>query len=149
MKKILFAGCLLLGLVSNSAFATHAYRSEICKSKNHNLTYKGNYPVGGMYGISLARQDIDVPALPLFDSETPNTLEDGEIIFSVKLSRVIEKGEISKDCGFDYEEWTSEKNIEVNLISNEAAEKLDLKQGDRLRLICEESTAFPNGTECN
>jgi hypothetical protein len=151
MKKILLPGFLLLTLISNNAFATHAYRSENCKSKSktHDLVYKGNYPVGGMYGISLVEKDTDVLALPLFDSETPNTLDDADVIFSVKLSKVIEKGETAKDCGFDHKEWKSKKIVEINLISNDAAKKLGLKQGDKLTLICEESTDYPNGTECN
>lgn len=149
MKKVLIPACLLLAIVSSNAFATHAYRSQNCKSTTHDLVYKGNYPVGGMYGISLAGQEADVPALPLWDSETPNGLEDAEVIFSEKSSNVIKKGESSSDCGFDHEEWTSEKTIEINLISTSASHELGLKKGDKLSFICEESTDYPNGSECN
>lgn len=150
MKKILLPCFLLAAFFSNNAFATHAYRSENCKSKTHDLNYKGNYPVGGMYGIALAGQDADTPALPLFDtSETPNTLEDADVIFSETSSKVIELGPASNDCGFDHEEWKSEKIVEINLISNDAAKNLGLKQGDKLNFICEESTDYPNGSECN
>lgn len=127
-------------LIFNNAFATHAYRSQNCKSTTHNLAYKGNYPVGGMYGISLVGQETDIPALPLLDSETPNGLEDAEVIFSENSSN---------NCGFDNEEWTSEKTIEINLISPSASHELGLKKGDKLLFICEESTDYPNGSECN
>lgn len=150
MKKILLPGFLLLSLISNNAFATHAYRSENCKSQTHDLVYKGNYPVGGMYGISLSGQDTDVSALPLFDSsETPNGLEDADVIFSENSSKIIKTGTPSSDDGFDHEEWTSEKVVEINLISTEAAQKLSLKTGDKLTFTCEESTDYPNGSDLN
>lgn len=149
MKRILLPGFLLLTLLSTNAFAAHAYRSENCKSKTHDFYYKGNYPVGGMYGISLAGQSSDVTALPLFESETPNSLEDADVIFSEKSSKVIEEVKTTIDCGFDHEEWKSEKVIEVNLISKDAANNLSLKQGDKITFICEETRDYPNGTECD
>lgn len=149
MKNLL--PCFLFAtLFSNNAFATHAYRSENCKSTTHELNYKGNYPVGGMYGISKAGQENDTSALPLFDaSETPNTLEDADVIFSEISSEIIEVGPSSNDCGFDHEEWKSVKVVEINLISNDAAKNLGLSQGYKLTFVCEETTDYPNGGECN
>jgi hypothetical protein len=150
MKRILFPCFFLATFMSNNAFATHAYRSENCKSKTLDLAYKGNYPVGGMYGVSLAGQDTDTPALPLFDtSEAPNSLDDADVIFTENSSIVTEQGETTSDCGFDHTEWKSEKIIEINLISNDAAKNLSLNQGDKLTFICEESTDYPNGSDCN
>ena len=149
MKKVFLPGILLLTFISSNAFAAHAYRSENCKSKTHELGYKGNYPFGGMYGISLSGQDSDISALPLFDFEIPNSLEDAEVIFSEKSSRVVKEGVETNDCGFDHKEWTSQKVIEINLISNDAAKKLGIQQGDKLTFICEESSDIPNNSECN
>ncbi|MBC7539001.1 MAG: hypothetical protein H7281_09280 [Bacteriovorax sp.] len=150
MKRILLSYLLLSMFISSNAFATHAYRSENCKSTTLDLAYKGNYPIGGMYGISLPGQEEDIPALPLFDtSETPNSLENADVIFTENSSIVTEQGETTSDCGFDHTEWKSEKIIEINLIANDAAKNLSLKQGDKLTFICEESTDYPNGSDCN
>jgi hypothetical protein len=148
--KFLLPCFLLAAFFSTNAFATHAYRSENCKSQTHELNYKGNYPVGGMYGVSLlGQEEDDTPALPLYDaSETPNSLEDADVIFTEGDSKILSQKPTSHDCYFDHDEWTSEKTIEVNLISPEAAKKLGLKQGDKMVFTCEESTDYPNGKDC-
>lgn len=151
MKNLLFLVVILLSLFSTNAFATHAYRSEYCSSKTLNLYYKGNYPVGGMYGISLINDKNEIIALPLYDvSETPTTLdEEVQVVFDEKSSTVIEKTPMTNDGSFDHEEWISEKTIEISLISDDASLKLGLKQGDQIEFRCEESTDYPSNTEVN
>ncbi|MBC7712193.1 MAG: hypothetical protein H7177_02580 [Rhizobacter sp.] len=150
MKRILLPVILVLNFFSTNAFATHAYRSENCISAIHTLNYTGNYPIGGLYSMSLTGQDMNVPALPLWDDpENPNTLNDADVLMSNVESKIIKKGPSSNDCGFDHEEWTSETTIVINAINDDASKKLGLKQGDTLTLICEESTDYPNGSDCN
>jgi hypothetical protein len=147
MKRFLFS-CFVMSLTTTNAFATHAYRSEDCKSKDHELFYKGNYPVGGMYGI-LKTGEEEISALPLFDvSETPNSTLDADVIFNELDSKVIEETPTTSDCGFDHTEWTSEKTIEISLITDDAAKKLGLKKGEEIKFFCSESTDYPNGTDC-
>lgn len=149
MKKILLPVSLLLTLVSSNAFAAHAYRSEVCKSTTHDLVYNGNYPIGGLYGISLVDLNQNISALPTYDTEdAPYSLEDADVIFSTPSSKIIERSEVTSDCGFEHEEWKSETTIEISLISADAAKKLGLKQGDKITFICEESTDYPDGSEC-
>lgn len=148
MKRILSVS-LFLTLISSNAFAMHAYRSEFCKSTTHNLTYNGNYPIGGLYGISLVDQDQNISALPTYDTEdAPYSLEDADVIFATPSSKVIERSEVTSDCGFEHEEWKSETTIEISLISADAAKNLGLKKGDKITFICEESTDYPDGSEC-
>ncbi len=151
MKKIFSLSLLVAALFSSNAFATHAYRGENCKSLTHKLDYLGNYPIGGSYGMSVIGTEADnTKALPLFDkSETPNTLEDADVIFSEVSSKIIEQAQSSKDCDFDYEEWKSEKIIEIKLILSEGVKNLGLNQGDKITFICEESTAYPNRSNCH
>lgn len=148
MKKLLLSLSLTV-LVSQNAFAIHAYRSETCTSKDHTLDYKGNYPVGGMYGISL-NSDLEdyTPALPKEDGEYQTTLEDADVIFNEISSKVTEESKPVSECYFDHDEWKSEKVIEVSLISESAAKKLGLKQGDKITFTCEETTDYPNGNNC-
>ncbi len=148
MKNIISLFSLVAVLYSTNANATHAYRSEICQSANLNLGYLGNYPVGGDYGISKIGSETEIIALPTYDSETPNTLEDAEVIFSELSTKVTEVGPSSQDCWFDHEEWKSEKVIEINSLSVEAALILGLKAGDKLTFACEESSDIPNDLEC-
>jgi len=146
MKKILLPVILL---ISTNAFATHAYRSENCKSATHDLPYKGNYPVGGDYGISLAGQESDIKALPLYDAEeTPTTLEDTDVVFNEVSSKILTQAPTTNECYFEHDEWTSEKVIEISLLTPEAATALGLKQGDKITFICEETTDYPNGNNC-
>lgn len=145
----LFMTALMTALFSGNAFAIHAYRSENCKALNHTLDYKGNYPVGGMYGISLnSNPEEDTTALPLTDGEYTNTLDDAEVIFNELTSVVLEEKTPVNDCYFDHQEWTSEKVIEVKLISKDAAKKLGLNEGDKITFICQETTDYPNGNTC-
>jgi len=148
MKTILLP-VLFLSFFSNNAFAIHAYRTEDCTSTTHDLYYKGNYPIGGMYGITLKGQEEETTALPIFDaSETPNTLEDANVIFNEVSSKITEQSPTTNECLFDHDEWESEKIIEVLSISNESSKKLNLKQGDKITFTCVESTDYPNGKEC-
>jgi hypothetical protein len=134
--------------LSNTAFATHAYRGENCTSTNYKLNYNGNYPVGGLYGISLKGLDEETKALPLNDLVIPSTLEYAEVIFTEVSSKIIKKSKISSDCGFEHEEWRSKKSILINLISDEASLKLKLKKGDKILFTCNESADYPDGSEC-
>lgn len=140
---------LLLSLQSTNAFATHAYRSEECTSTTHNLSYKGNYPIGGLFGLSVKGQDTEVSAYPLYDSETASTLNDAEVIFEDKSWAETSERVPTIACGFDHEEWTSEKVIEISLISTDASRALGLKKGDQINFTCVETTDYPNGTECD
>lgn len=135
---------------SQNAFAIHAYRSEVCKSETLSLVYKGNYPVGGMYGVSLlmSSNEEDTTALPLDDGEYQSTLEDASFIFNEISSVKITDKPIENDCYFDHEEYTSQKVLEVSLISEVAAKKLGVKQGDKILFTCEETFDFPNGNTC-
>ncbi len=144
MKTIL----MLTLFISTNAFATHAYRSEHCKSVTHNLDYKGNYPYGGMYGISLPNEEEDTTALPQEVGETPMSLEDAEVIFRQIDYKITEDAGEVNECYFDHREWKSEQTIIIDLISNDAAKKLGLKAGDKITFICEETTDFPNGNNC-
>lgn len=150
MKKMLLPCFLLATFFSTNAFATHAYRSENCKSLTHELDYKGNYPWGGMYGVSLlGQEENDTPALPQYDgSDKPNTLEDADMIFTEGDSTILHQEPTVHDCWFDHDKWTSEKTVKINLISPEAGKKLGLKSGDKMTFTCEESTDTPNGNEC-
>lgn len=149
MKTILLPAFLLVTFFSNNAFARHAYRSESCTSTTHDLYYKGNYPVGGMYGMTLKGQEEETTALPLFDaSETANTLEDANVIFNEVSSKITEQAPTSNDCWFEHDEWKSEKIVEILSISDESSKKLNLKAGDKMTFICEESTDYPTGNDC-
>lgn len=150
MKKILLPVFLFTTLFSNNVFAIHAYRTEDCTSKTHELYYTGNYPIGGMYGIKLKDQEEETIALPLFDaSETPNTLEDADVIYKEVFS-VSTKPRPGKDnCWFDHEEWKSKKIIKILSISEESSKKLNLKKGDKMVFTCKESTDYPSGNECD
>jgi hypothetical protein len=149
MKKLFLPALFLSTLISQNALAMHAYRSEDCQSQTHNLNYLGNYSYGGMYKMALVNDTEGVTALPLDNGEKPSTLEDAEIIFSEIDSKVTVPEVITSDCGFEHSEWTTEKTIEVNLISTEASSKMSLKSGEKITFICKETTDFPNGTECN
>lgn len=151
MKKLLITlpVLILTNLITQSAFAMHAYRDESCKSKKHELYYKGNYPVGGMYGVTLLGQDEEVSAYPSFEpSGTPNSLEDADVIFEEVSSRKISRTKTTSDGCFEHEEWRSKKTIKVTLISEEASQKLGLKQGEKIKFTCDESFDFPVGTDC-
>lgn len=148
MKRILLPVFLLASLISSNTFAAHAYRDESCVSSTHTLAYTGNYPIGGLYVISLIDQDQDVLALPLWDTEDyTNTLEDADVIFDTTARREFDRTEITNDGWFDHEAWKTETTIEISLIAPEASKKLGLKQGDKVTFICDESTDYPNRTE--
>lgn len=137
---------------SSSSYATHAYRSMNCKSQTHQLNYKGNYPLGGNYGISNSESALEFVALPqvVEGSETDqNTLNDADVIFNEVTS--VQVGEVTKesDCYFDHEEWQSRKSVVINLITESASQALNLKQGSTIELICEESTDWPNSKSEN
>lgn len=140
----------LFSTFATSAFATHAYRSENCVSTTHTLNYLGNYPFGGMYGMSLPNiENSEVSALPLNnDGEAQSTLEDAEVIFNSLDYKITSDSGEEEQCFFSHREWKSETVIEVSLISKQAAESLGLKAGDKITFICEETTDFPNGNNC-
>lgn len=138
---------LLLSLQSTNAFARHAYRSEECTSTTHNLSYKGNYPIGGLYGFSVKGEE-EVSAYPLYDSETASTLDDAEVIFEDKSWAETSERVPTVDCDFDHEEWTSEKVIEISLITTDASKTLGLKKGDQIHFTCVETTDYPNANSC-
>jgi len=148
MTKCLLSLFLFSVLFNQNAFARHAYRSEDCKMKDLSLVYKGNYPVGGMYGISRDGQEEDETALPLFDGEYQNTLEDANVIFTEMNSKILEETPPVSECGFEHTEWKSEKVISIDLITDDASKKLGLKAGEKFTFICEESTDYPDDSEC-
>lgn len=142
---------MITAFFSQNAFAIHAYRSEVCKSETLSLVYKGNYPVGGMYGISLlasSSEEEDTTALPLDDGSYQSTLEDANFIFEEISSIKLTEKPTENDCYFDHEEYTTQKVLEVSLISVDAAKKLGVKQGDKILFTCEETFDFPNGNTC-
>lgn len=150
MKTVLLPVFLFTILFSNNVFAIHAYRTEDCTSKTHELYYTGNYPIGGMYGIKLKGQEEDVSALPLFDaSETPNTLEDAEVIYKELFSAATKKRRDKDNCWFEHDEWKSKKIIKILSISEESSKKLKLKKGEKIIFTCHESTDYPSGNECD
>jgi len=148
MKRFLLP-VLAMTLISTNVFARHAYRSENCKVKDLSLFYKGNYPYGGMYGMSRDGDVYDVPTLPLFDGEYTNTLEDADVIYSELNSKIIKESPPISECGFEHTEWTSEKVISIDLIAEGASKQLGIKAGDKFTFICEESTDYPDDSECD
>ena len=142
-KSLLLAFTILTTLTSN-AFANHAYRSQSCTSEKFDLAYLGNYPVGGMYGLSPSNSENQVSALP--SDDTVMTDVNAEVIFTELSSVNIGEAKESKDCDFDHTEWKSKKVIEMTSVSAEAA-KIGLKQGDKITFICEETLDYPNGVE--
>jgi hypothetical protein len=148
MSKVFISIFFLVSLITNNALAAHGHRTEKCSSISHEFVYEGNYSLGGMYSISLTGNELVVSALPLIELETPNTLNDADIIFVEKSSSIFDKIEISKNGDYEHREWNSAKVIEINLISNDASKKIGLKQGDKLSLLCLESSDFPMMNEC-
>ncbi|MBY0414075.1 MAG: hypothetical protein K2Q18_07910 [Bdellovibrionales bacterium] len=148
MKRLLLPILFVSAFLSKNAFATHAYRSEDCTSSTHNLFYKGNYPLGGMYGMTLVNQEEETSALPTEDVEN-NTLEDAEILFTEIATTITSVPVERTECYFDHTDWSSEKVIEISDITALGVNNLGLKKGDRITFTCKESTDFPNGNRCD
>lgn len=150
MKR--FVLLTLATLLSSPAFAIHAYRSMDCTSTSHQLHYKGNYPVGGDYGLTriAERESSEVLALPnepeIYDEASLNA---AGVVFSETSSRNLGPVQRAEECSFDHEEWRSEKIIRIERISADAAKLLGLRQGESLTFQCSESTDTPNGNSCD
>jgi hypothetical protein len=148
MKKLFLPVFALITFFSQNAFAIHAYRSEHCVAESHELNYMGSQMVGGYYGYILPGVEDYIKAYPLIDGDTTSTLEDADVLFT-ELSWENTKPPVMTDaCEFNQEVWFTKKVIEVNLISSEASRKLELKSGDKITYLCEETFDLPNGTEC-
>lgn len=153
MKQMFLAAIALI--CSSQAFAVHAYYSMDCKSEQYQLRYKGNYPVGGDYGISLKGTDVEkvdaleLLALPNWGKENPygeEALKGADLVYLEKSETI---GEVKKSsaCEFDHEEWTSKRVIEVERVSDLAIQKLGLKKGQKIEMMCNESTDYPSDSE--
>lgn len=146
MNKFLIVFPLFTALFSNATYAIHAYRSENCVSNAYNFNYLGNYPYGGNYELYKNGQDSDadkVLALPLSQNE------ESDILFSTQTAVVTESKPTVHDCWFDYDEWTSTKEILIEKITDKASLKLGLKAGDVVSFICKETMEVPNDNECS
>lgn len=139
-------------LASTSAHATHAYRSETCRSGTVTLQYQGNYPIGGYYAMAKNKADIEHDGLITLPNDDQiygqDEIDQAEVIFSEKASKVISKVKESSECYFDYSEWTSKKLISFDKVSSKAAAELGIVKGQAMIFVCSESTAYPNGNTC-
>jgi hypothetical protein len=142
MKKL--AAILGLIILSTSVYATHAYRSEVCQSDTHKLVYKGNYPVGGSYGLSDLKGAEEIE---LWTKEDDSKTEENE--FEVINAKTIKNDTIKASCrdgdeiDFDETEFTTEKVIKFNRISTEDEKKSGMNSGSLMIFKCSENLSIP------
>lgn len=137
-----------LVMVSSSAFATHAYRSQECSAQGVKLRYTGNYPVGGAYEIYNQNANAESLKALASDEEGGDDPDSVEVVFSTVSSVNIGDSKQSSECYFDHEEWHSRKEIKFEKVSALAAKALGLQQGTVLTMNCDESFDTPNGNHC-
>jgi hypothetical protein len=138
---------LFTAFFSQASYAIHAYRSEDCVSASHSLNYLGNYPYGGFYGLSKVgheNEEESVHALPLYEND-----DDVDVVFDTSKEVIITKEPTEHGCLFDYDEWSSTKDVSILKITEAASALLGLKQGDVLSFSCEEASQTPNGHDCD
>lgn len=134
--------------MTSSVFATHAYRTMDCQSNDLQLRYKGNYAVGGDYGISRSGGK-EFLALPN-ESEIYGDAElnSADVVFKIVSATKISEVETSEDCGFDHTEKQTRTVVNLDRVSPDAGLQLGVNQGDSVTLVCEETLDIPNGKEC-
>lgn len=135
-------------VISQSAFATHAYRSETCESQTHSLKYKGNYPLGGAYGLSLKGSNVEVEIWDINDSENQDVDGDNKLQIvgvDVRSTKVVEAECGSNNDGVDFEETLTEsvKKIKFVQLSSDDELKLGIKSGTDTYLRCSETFSMP------
>lgn len=144
MKTIILAAILTL---SSSAFATHAYRAMDCSSASYNLTYKGNYPMGGAYELS--KNDLTT-GVELFeaDSETDTSFR-----LEFADTKIISTDEIKAECKasgdieFDEQVSTMITKIKITKLTAEEEKNLGLKSGSVLKMQCLQKLSLPVNCE--
>lgn len=139
MKKIILT--ISLSLLSLNVFATHAYRSQDCGVGNIQFNYTGNYPVGGYYAMSINEGESSL----LQDAEYADEPENQ---FQFVSSVILEHQETKHECYFDHEESKTETVVQFLTLTKENEEKFNIKNGDKLTMICEETFDYPNGDTC-
>src|SRR5687767_8699352 len=100
MKKTLLLTISLLSLISTNAFGTHAYRSQRCVSDKYSFNYNGNYPFGGLYGISLLNQEDEASAASIHDEEDYKDTLDADVMFEELTSINLKEPVEAKECYF-------------------------------------------------
>lgn len=147
-KLVLF---LSVTLCFSNAFARHAYRSEICKSKTHVFTYDGNYPVGGYYSITKIEdknRDNKVILVEKDSDDFPEGERKEMANFEIKKTRKT-WFDRSKDDGCF--ETNTYRNVKVLKFTNLKAEELkaaDLKNDQEIKFSCIEEYIVPSGDDC-
>jgi hypothetical protein len=140
----LFAFVLVGTVTASTAFASHAYRSEDCSSAAFKFSYKGNYPIGGSYGLSKINSDKEIE---LWDKKNADDSSANQ--FVIEDNKVISSQEAAAPCqdgdDVDFTETTSQISIKVKLtkVSGQDAQALEVKLGDVLSFQCVEIFSVP------
>ncbi len=150
MKKLLLVTLTLI--ISQSTFAVHAYRSETCTSKTHILKYKGNYPLGGAYGLSKIDSESEVEIWDTNDSESEYSGADNQ--FKAIGAEITSSKTVKADCGpnndgFDFEETQTSSvfKMEFSKLSTSDEQKTGIKSGTEMYFRCEETFSMPVSCE--
>jgi hypothetical protein len=153
--KTLFAAALTIFCFAPPAFAMHAYYSMECRSGAYQFRYKGNYPVGGDYGLALktARLDQDGQELLVLPND-PDTYGQDELgqaqaLFTNVSSRTIGRAHESNDGCFDHSEWRSRGTVRWTHVSEQARQQLGLQENQLVTFTCNETSDIPHPTHCN
>jgi hypothetical protein len=148
VKKTFLAAIAML--ISAPAFATHSYRSEQCVSTlgDYQLVYKGNYPVGGPFGLSKRGSSDDIELFAEGDASEENLLEvvHGKVVAYGQTFPTCQ-GDLDEGIDFKHVEWTSQKVYKFTQLSAEAEQKTGIKSGTYMIFNCKESSDTP--MKCN
>lgn len=149
MNKLL--ALILVSSLIPSAFARHAYRSEVCTSTTHQITYDGNYPVGGYFSIG-KKEDVNRENRVVLIEENQDEYSDEEIKttghFETVKSVKIWFDQHKDDGCFEYNTYRSIKKIKFTNLKVEEESILGIKNGSTKLFKCEETYTVPSGDDC-
>lgn len=131
-------------MIAAPAFAIHAYRSENCKSATHHLVYKGNYPIGGAFGLSKLNSQEEVE---IWEQGEDN--EDDENLFEIVKAKVLSSRENKAECGsgdgYAFSETVSKSQIVIQFtkLSKQAEKQTGIQSGTKMKFNCVQTFSTP------
>lgn len=148
MKKTIIIATITISTLMNSAFAIHAYRTQVCKSSKIDAVYSG-YLIGDYYSLS---KNVDSDPVDAIFKDDVDMFEESElksnIYFTENNYKQIGKVKTSSGDCFEHESKSFKVTRTFQNVSKRNQILLGINNGDSIDFICEETISIPENTKC-
>jgi hypothetical protein len=148
VKKVIILVTIAVSTLMNSAFAIHAYRTQVCKSNKFDAAYSG-YLIGDYYSLS---KNVDSNPIRAILKDDVDMFEEADLKSNIYFteSNYKQLGKVKRSAGdcFEHESKSFKITRTFQNVSYKNQLLLGINNGQSIDFICEETISIPENTKC-